>query len=336
MRYLLTIIFSFLGLTLFAQINTDNIYGSWVKCKVTYKDGSALPDDNILKYTYIKYVFTQPNDLNLSVVYYEKGGANQFEINNNYLIIKSLQGGLMNTFQIEAIRDTLILQEARAGADEATSLKYYFIPERAYQDAMPLKPSDIQSVILEDTIYKESPKIYATYKWGGFQHYIYEGISESISMDNRIGHLVASFTVSQSGVADSLKILEGIDANFDKRFVKVFNRAKKDWKPATLNGKYVKVQMMIELGFSTSKVVLPAYDAENKANDAYKIKEYDLAAYYYDKAIESDPRDRYAFRMRGMCRMLLGNISGACEDWNKAKSLAGDATIDALLEKYCK
>jgi hypothetical protein len=39
---------------------------------------------------------------------------------------------------------------------------------------------------------------------------------------------------------------------------------------------------------------------------------------------------------RGMCKLLLGNKAGACEDWNKVKSLGGTPQVDALLEKYCK
>jgi hypothetical protein len=37
-----------------------------------------------------------------------------------------------------------------------------------------------------------------------------------------------------------------------------------------------------------------------------------------------------------MCKMLLGNKNGACEDWNKAKTLGSNTTIDAVLEKFCK
>jgi hypothetical protein len=337
MKYLLTAIFSFFYFTLFAQINTSRLYGSWVKCKATYKDGTFLPDDSPVKYTYIKYSFSKPNIFNISISYHDREKDLSFLIDNGDLTIKSPEGYVINSLRIESLGDTLVLlQRGQNGFDDPTCIKYYFVPETVYQNAINLKADDIRSVIGGDTIYRESPKIYANYKGESFQQYIYSGISESISMHNRTAHFVASFIVSKTGAADSLKILESVDPDFDKRFIKVFNRAKKDWTPAVFNGKFVNVQMMIELKYSTSATVIPSYLSAEKANTAYNNKNYDMAIYYYNKALDSDPSDKDNLFKRGMCLMFLGNMRGACDDWNKAKSLGSNAAIDAVVEKYCK
>lgn len=337
MKRLLLLILICAAFCVHAQVNSDNIYKTWVVNKMTYKDGSSLPDDNALKFSYIKYTFGYPDKFRFSVAYYEKGAERSFEIKNGYLALKSPEGTTINTLKIEKAGDKLVLmQSGREGFDDPTSILFYLVPENVYQDSIQLKPNDIQSVIKGDTIYRQSPKIYASYNGDSFQRVMYNGMSENLSMDGRHAHFVASFIVTKKGVADSLKILESVDDKFDKRFIKVFNRAKMDWKPGVLNGKYVSVQMKVDLRYSTSETTLPAYFSSRKAIEAYNNKQYDIAEYYYNKALESEPADMELRYKRGMCKMLLGNMGGACEDWNEAKLLGGNSTIDAVLEKFCK
>jgi tetratricopeptide (TPR) repeat protein len=245
----------------------------------------------------------------------------------------------MNTYRIESLKDTLILtQRGPKGFDDPDALTFYFVPEPIYQDGLMLHSDDIFSIRLQDTIYKQCQKIYAKYNGPSFQHYIYEGIKDQISMDGRAGHFAATFIVSEKGIADSVKILEGVDDEFNKRFIKVFNRSRKDWRPATLNGKSVSVQMMVELRYSTSATTIPSFFATQKANEAYQNKDYEVAIYFYDKSLQTTPTDKENLYRRGMCKFQLGNKDAACEDWNKAKAIGmgNNIAIDAVLEKYCK
>lgn len=337
MKYLLIFSLTLFSYHLHAQINTGNLYNTWVLSKITYKDGSALPDENPLKYTYLKYTFEYPKKFRLSLSFSEKGTERSFEIENGYVQLKSPEGTVVNTQKIEELSHKLVLLQAgNEGFDDPASLLYTFIPENVYQAAIKLKARDIQSVFNGDTTYFEGPKIYATYKGESFYQFILRGIADHINMSGRAAHFVATFVVSKTGTPDSLKIIENIDAEFDKRFIKVFNQAKKDWEPASLNGKYVNVLMKVEIRYSTSATVIPAYFASQKGLVAYNNKNYDIAEYYYDEALKSDPKDKESLFRRGMCKMLLGNKTGACEDWNAAKTLGGNSVIDAVLEKYCK
>ena len=337
MKYLIVLALCFISASVSAQLKAKQLIGTWVKAKITYADGTGLADENVLKYTYFKYTFSSPHNVSATTAYFETGQQNQFELTKDVLYIKSPEGGLMNSLKVESLKDTLVLiQRELDGSIAPSGLKYYFVPESTYQNSLELKAGDIQSVVANDTIYKQSPKIYAQYNGGSFQSFIYSGIKESISMQDREGHFVASFVVSKNGIADSLKIIENIDDKFAKRFVKVFNSAKKDWKPAVLNGKAVSVLMFVDLGYSTSATAIPNYFLSQKGDSAYKEQDYSAALYYYDQALEKNPRDKENLLKRGVCRMMLGNSKGACEDWNYINTLGGTTSAVMMLDKYCK
>jgi len=211
-----------LFLCLFTTVNaqsTQHIYGTWVKLKITFNDGGELPDENVLKYTYMKYKFIPGNKFNFSTAYSESGNKNEYEINDNYLIMRSPQGGLINSYQFSFSKDTLILlQPNTEGVADSDRLKYYFVRERDYQNAITLKSSDIYSIGPGDTVYTEGPKVYASYTGKSFQLEVYAGIADKINMNGRAGNFSASFIVSKQGLADSVKITEGIDEEFSTRF----------------------------------------------------------------------------------------------------------------------
>jgi hypothetical protein len=187
------------------------------------------------------------------------------------LQIRTPQQGLINSFHIEFAKDTLVLlQKGLDGFNDPYALKFYFIPELTYQKSIPIKASDIYSIKTGDTVYRSSPKVYAHYNGNNFQWYVYSGIRERISMQDKVGHLVAGFVVSKTGYADSVKILEGIDDKFNKQFIKIFNQARNNWKPAIPNGRPVSVYVMVDLRYSTSTTAIPAYFSTQKANAAYQ------------------------------------------------------------------
>lgn len=319
---------------LFAQSAPKNLYQSWVSCKITYKDGSPLPDDNVQKYMYMKYTFSKPDNFNLSTINYELGTTLSFEMDNKMLILKTPEGGFVNSFKIKRWEDTLILQAAgRKGFESADALLYYFVPERMLQNALPLQPDDIFSVKGKDTVYKEGKKVHAVYTNSSFTDDLYKGVKGS--MEGRSGHLTATFLVNKKGFADSLRILEGIDADYDAHFVKSFNSTKRNWKSATLNGQPVAVQMLVQLRYYTSATILPAYLSSQKAKSAYQQQDYELALYYYDEALKSEPADKESLCQRGLCKLKLGNQAGACADWNAAKALGSTPIVDNLIQKFC-
>jgi tetratricopeptide (TPR) repeat protein len=323
----------------FAQ-NNKALYGAWVKVNMCYNDGREYPDDNMLKFAFLKYNFASNNEVNFTTTYDIAGNSNLYDIDNDYLVIKSPQGGLINSFRFKIKHDTLTLvQQGLAGDAEADLIRYTLVREKDYQNVLPLQPADFDGLSGGDTVYRESPKLYAVYDGATFQGDIYAGINDKISMDNREGHLLASFIVNKKGVADSVKIIDGVDDEFNKRFFKVFAHDRNDWKPAMLHGKPVAVRMWVELRYSTSAIVMPGFSAERNATRAYKNNDYQTALFYFDKLLTIKPWDQDALLKRGMCKMHLGNPQMARQDWESAMLLRSNVTtneIGLLIAKYCK
>ncbi len=130
MKYLLIFSLAIWNYPLHAQINTVNLYKTWVLSKITYKDGSALPDENPLKYTYLKYTFESPDKFRLSLSFSEKGAERSFEVENGFLQLKSTEGTVINTQKIEELSDTLVLLQAgKGGLNDPASLLYKLFPK---------------------------------------------------------------------------------------------------------------------------------------------------------------------------------------------------------------
>jgi tetratricopeptide (TPR) repeat protein len=315
------------------QINPNEIHKSWVLSKITFDDDSEVPDDEPLKYAYIKYSFNSSGKAGYSTLYYTKGGGFLFEIKNNELIFKSEEGNPMNAFLINNLTQNslIITQKGFKNGNIRQFLKYYFTPEEGVKNSIILTKSDIYTVLSGDTIYNQNPKVYPTYKNDNFQDYLYKNVG--VKMDGKSGRIAASFIVSKTGLPDSLQLLEGISNEFDKGFIKAFNKAKKDWKPATLNGKNVSVKMNLDLRYTTSAITIPNYFDGNKAFAAFKNKDYETAIALYDKIIASDKYDITSLYKRGLTKLMMGNITGAREDWKTIQKL-GATTADKILEKY--
>jgi len=339
MRFKSLLLLSFICNFAVAQVNVKRLIGTWVLTKVTYSDGSELPDESTIKHAFIKYNFRWPNLLSATSLYYWNGTPLLFEVNDNIIYFKTPVGSIVNTLQVEKIEsDNLeLLQLGRSGVENPAPIKFYFMREEAYQNTLPLSASDILSVRSGDTTYKMSPKIYALYNGESFENYLTTAIDQGDAdyMTNKGGHLVANFVVSKKGIADSLKILEGINKDFDKRFVRAFNQARKNFMPAKLNGRYVSVSMLVELRYGAGDVAIPASFNSQNATVAYNAKAYDVALYYFDLALTGVPFDRDNLFKRGICKLKLGNTAGACEDWKKIKELGGHEA-DEMLAKYCK
>jgi len=57
------------------------------------------------------HLISRSGTLNTALAYFEQGTESSYEINDGYLYIKFPQGGIMNTYRIESLKDTLILTQ---------------------------------------------------------------------------------------------------------------------------------------------------------------------------------------------------------------------------------
>ena len=65
-----------------------------------------------------------------------------------------------------------------------------------------------------------------------------------------------------------------------------------------------------------------------------QLEDYQGAITDYNKAIEIDPQDAYAYYFRGSARESVNDLEGACYDWRKGADL-GDKDAAEYLESKC-
>ncbi|WP_316788912.1 hypothetical protein [Pedobacter frigoris] len=336
MKFKIFLYLCFLSTSVLAQIKTSELYGSWIATRVTYLSGEELPDENILKYTYVKYNFKPTDKMFYSGVYYNLGWEMFFNVVGDRINVSSSAGTVVNVFKVLDLKKStlVIVQSTAQGFTDPMAIKYTFTREEILQDAMPLTNADVFRINGTDTLYQSGQKIYAQFSGPDFSDYISANMGKR-EISVKSGELLVSFIVDKDGVADSLKILQGINPKYDKAYVEIFNSAKHKWSPARINGKPVSVLMQQEKKYFTSDKAIPSYFEGNKANLAYNNGNYELALHYYNLALGSKPDDKEQLYKRGICKQKLGNLNGACEDWRKVKALGGEEA-NALLEKFCK
>jgi hypothetical protein len=109
----ITLALTFIVLAGNAQVKLSGVY---VLSKINYLNGEELPDDNLLKYTYVKYTFNQ-NEISISGTYYENGRPFFFIINGDHLTVRSSIGAVLNTMKVlESTDDRLVLVSGSANA----------------------------------------------------------------------------------------------------------------------------------------------------------------------------------------------------------------------------
>lgn len=104
-----------------------------------------------------------------------------------------------------------------------------------------------------------------------------------------------------------------------KDSIKDFQGAKKDYEKAK------------EILTTTNDIVF----YPNMGRIHYKTKDYLAAVHDFDFAIDMNPGDDSSYYYRGNAKHQLGDKTGACSDWTKAREL-GIIKADDLINQYCK
>jgi len=320
------------------QANAQDIFGNWIKTKVSYSDGTELPDNYAIKFQYLRYTFEKGNKLFMSFAFDDKGTAFNFETKAKIIEIKNSYGNIINSFQISKIssNELIIIQKGNNGFTDNDCLKYYFIKEKDYQNQLPVKASDILLINKNDTVYKATEKIHAKFLGDkSFFDFCSENTPERDKVMATNSLFFATFIVRKNGLVDSIQVLENINNKFEKQIRKALEKSKKRWIAGELNGNKVDVQMTISFKFISSSSFLPKYNYLQKGKIAMTNLDFTRALTYFDLALEKVPSDYESLYYKAICEMNLGNKNAACEDLEKVKTL-GMMQVDELIEKNCK
>jgi hypothetical protein len=320
------------------NLNAQEIIGDWIKTRVMYLNDAELPDENGLKYQYLRYSFENGRNFLMSSAFDDPGTILEFEIDNNFLQIKNSFGFITNAFLIEKLtdKDLVLVQKGQTGFSENSCIKFYFEREKTYQAKLLLKPSDILLINNTDTVYKATEKIHAKFVSNkSFYEFCSENMPEIKTVMTANNIFLSTFIVRKTGVIDSIQILENINKRFEKQFRKTLIKSQNFWHPGILNDRKVDVQMKMTFKFISSDNFLPMYDYSQKGKNAMKDSDHMRALYYFDLAIEKNPDDYEILYLKAICELNLGNKEAACYDLEKVRS-SGKMQITDVINKNCK
>jgi tetratricopeptide (TPR) repeat protein len=338
MKPLFTLLLLLSGITLFAQSN-EKIYGNWVKVRTIYKDGTELYDNDLSKYSYTKLVLAKPNKCTIVLKYDQWGGAVRFSVSADILQFETAKGFIMNQLRIEKLTaDTMVLvQQNNDSWDDPACVKLYYVPEGAFQKAEKLTAEDVVRVRDKDTLFNASEKVYANFNSETSFHQLEQTSLGDLHSEAPIKtRFFATFIIDKNGVADSLKIIEGVNPDFDKQYIKTFSKYKTRWIAPIRNGKPVSVQMKDEFRFGTfAPDMLGQMSPGPNADAAMKRGDYDLAIINYTKALKFTSYVGEYYYKRAFCYLAKGNATDACTDLQKAKEL-GTYSANGLIKRFCK
>lgn len=321
-----------------AQINPQLLYNTWIKVKATYNNDKPIEYINIVKYSYVKYIFTNSGHNGINVGYTALSANNQFLINDSLITVTTPSGYPLNKFKIVKLSadELVIIQDDGSGFDKPDAWKFYLIPEKKFQNTHRFQPDEFSVMANGDTLYNVSQYVYP--KFGvdnDFQYEAQKNISASVSMDSQEGHFLATFIVTKNGTVDSLKILNGINPDFDKAFLRFFTKNLSNWKPATLAGKPVNVKNKITFNYTTSDKMIPIERARANAVQALQQRNFEIALHYYEEILTYTPDDYETLYKATLCKLALGRTDGTCEALAKVNG-STIMMVDELISLVCR
>jgi tetratricopeptide (TPR) repeat protein len=324
--------------TAFAQVKPSEIFGSWVITNVTFKDGAELPDENPLKYTFVKYTFDEANKMYSTTKAHNRGALSFYQIKKDQLIINNASGVIVNNFLISKRGlDTLtILRKGPKGFADPDALIYTFVRENLVQQSKSKILASDFTISGKDTVYNQSSVLYAKfYLPSGFESYALDEIKDKAG-EQGTAVFRMSFIVDKNGVADSIKVLKGIWDVYDELYLKAFKKAKTKWKPAILNGKPVAVRMFAEAKYVSSAMIQPSNVYSSQGDEFYNNGKFDVAIQYFDAALKNYPDNEINLYKRAICKLRLDDTPGALVDLKAVKEMRGDLQVDKLIAEHSK
>jgi tetratricopeptide (TPR) repeat protein len=326
------------SLSSFAQVKSSEIFGSWIITSISFKDGSALPDENPLKYTFVKYTFDEANKMYSSTKSANRGGLTYYQIKKDQLIINNISGVIISNFLISKKGpDTLkILRKGPKGFGDPDAIQYTFVRENLVQQAQAKSNANNYTISGKDTVYNQSPTLYAKfYQPAGIEEYVTTEMKDKAG-EQGTGLFRMSFVVDKNGIADSIKVIRGIWQGFDDLYIKAFKKAKSKWKPAMLNGKPVAVKMFAEAKFAAMAMIRPSLTYGSQADALFNNGKYEEAMQYYDAALKNYADNEENTYKRAVCKLRLNDIAGGLADLKLVKEMQGNLQVDSLIAEYSK
>lgn len=159
---------------------------------------------------------------------------------------------------------------------------------------------------------------------------------------NQEGTEVVQFIVTSEGHVTDLTIINSLSQDIDREVIRVLMSTSGMWRPAFENGKPVAKAREVSIAFAPGELnpdkrfIHEAQEYLALGNKQFfNKKDNKNALYFYDKAVRYVPNDKNLLATRGICKYQLGDKAGACNDWNRIRSLGGTEG-NTYLDNFCE
>lgn len=318
-----------------------SLVGNWIKVNITYSNGKPLEEQHPSKYSFLKYSFKPDKKAAIVTNFLSEGEFAPYQVNFGTIEISTRYGSKVKLKTAYLTQDSLVvIQEGPLGRNDPGSLSITFVRYEHLQDISEWGPKDYVSTIATDTVYKTSSKIHPLFlKPGGFNYALQKNVKSYIryirtSKKNDL-LFCATFIVKKSGGIENIKIIKGLDEQFNKEFIKTCEKTEKNWDPAQYNNKPVDSQVTLIINSEFSSSVLRHEKYSYHAVQQFEKGNIENAITYLDKLLSYNPKNEKALIFRGQCYLELNDPETACDDFSVLKSL-GYTSGEALLQKHCK
>lgn len=181
---------------------------------------------------------------------------------------------------------------------------------------------------------------------------------ELASMECQRGKVNISFTVTSSGNLQNITILKNSFYLLDIEAINVIRSTQGKWTPASVNGIPIDYYITHEFNFWFDDLKCDQYAFDNslafylaekrerlrliyeRGVGQLMVKNYKDALVDFTEIIEFNNMDTDALYNSGLCKLKLGDIEGACQDWKRSKKYSENnkdkEEINGLLEEFCK
>ena len=346
MRIILAI-FCLVPMLGFAQPNSHQITGLWVKYKAEMKDGSRIIDRQNSGEQFLDYQF---NDSGTG----KKGTDPLFDPSNAFYTIKkdTITINYQRWVMEKTFPDTLKIRQVSADTDLSEVRVLYFVNVNRAQ----LGYKGSFDAVLHDSVYKATPLLFPQCKDR------LNDLLSSLHFNNVSGTLFLHFVVDKNGKVQEYNNSpnDSIPAKLKASVQKAFENS--TWTPGMLTYRTVNVAVDIKLSFIQLEIegeklqrLLVSYpfmpvieQLGNKVNsvgleasnsffntaaDEMKKGNFATAAEYFGQCIEINEIDLKAYYLQAECYQKLGQLAKAIADWKYLASL-GQAKAKHYLQKY--
>ena len=157
--------------------------------------------------------------------------------------------------------------------------------------------------------------------------------------ENRMqeGTTVIHFTVLSNGELDDFHVINSISSDIDSEVLRVLQSSDGMWKPGQNNGTPVAMEKEVAITFQMkySNHLRTAQKLYKRGHKKLLKDKPQKALRLFSRALVYKPYSEPLLFTRGLTRFNIGNKMGACDDWNRLKTLGSDLA-DSYLMKYCE